>query len=57
MTMSFFFLYIDPGTGSMIVQMLIAAFLGIAYFFRSIVNFIKSLLGMKVTSPEDEGDT
>ncbi len=48
-------LYIDPGTGSMIVQMLIAAFLGIAYFFRSIITFLKSLVGIK--SPENEDET
>lgn len=37
------FLYIDPGSGSFLVQAIIAAVLGVGFFFRNIWNFIKSL--------------
>lgn len=44
----YYVLYIDPGSGSMIVQLLIAGVLGVLYFFRSIrvgiVNFFKRVL-------------
>jgi hypothetical protein len=36
-------LYIDPGSGSFLVQAIIAAVLGVAFFFRNIWTFIKSL--------------
>lgn len=32
-------LYIDPGTGSYLVQVIAAAALGVAFFFRNIKNF------------------
>lgn len=35
-------LYIDPGSGSYLVQVVIAAVLGIAFFFRNIKNYIKA---------------
>ena len=41
--------YIDPGTGAMVIQALIAAFFGFLFFVRSIrkaiVGFFKRLLG------------
>jgi hypothetical protein len=36
-----FLLYIDPGSGSYLVQMLIAAVLGIAFFFKNIVLYVR----------------
>ncbi|MFZ9388420.1 MAG: hypothetical protein ACO25B_11115 [Chitinophagaceae bacterium] len=36
-------LYIDPGSGSFLVQAIIAAVLGVGFFFRNIWNFIKSI--------------
>ncbi|MCX8020628.1 MAG: hypothetical protein N2747_09070 [Chitinophagaceae bacterium] len=36
------FLYIDPGSGSFLVQAIIAAALGVAFFFRNIMGWIKS---------------
>lgn len=33
-------LYIDPGSGSYLVQVLVAAALGVAFFFRNIKNAI-----------------
>jgi hypothetical protein len=35
-------LYIDPGSGSYLVQVIVAAALGIAFFFRNIKNSIKA---------------
>jgi len=36
-------LYIDPGSGSYLVQVIIAAVLGVAFFFRNIVTYIRSI--------------
>jgi hypothetical protein len=38
-----YMLYIDPGSGSYLVQVIIGAVLGIAFFFRSIWAYIKSI--------------
>lgn len=35
-------LYIDPGTGSYLIQILVGAVLGILYFFKNIKLYIKS---------------
>jgi len=35
-------LYIDPGSGSYLVQAIIAAVLGVAFFFKNILAYIKS---------------
>jgi hypothetical protein len=35
-------LYIDPGSGSYLVQVIVAAALGVAFFFRNIKNSIKA---------------
>jgi hypothetical protein len=35
-------LYIDPGSGSYLVQVIVAAVLGIAFFFRNIGAFFKN---------------
>ena len=35
-------LYIDPGSGSYLVQVIVAAALGVAFFFRNIKNYIKA---------------
>jgi hypothetical protein len=39
--MQHFFLYIDPGSGSYLIQMIIAGILGVAFFFKNIVFTIK----------------
>lgn len=36
------FLYIDPGSGSYLVQIIAAAALGIAFFFRNIKTYVRS---------------
>ncbi len=38
-----FLLYIDPGSGSYLVQAIVAAVLGIAFFFKNIKLYIKHL--------------
>ena len=37
-----YLLYIDPGSGSYLVQVIVAAALGVAVFFRNIKNYIKA---------------
>ncbi len=49
-------LYIDPGIGSMVVQMAVAGFLGGLMFFKRISNFVKRKLGKKVEEEEDSND-
>jgi hypothetical protein len=34
-------IYIDPGSGSYLVQAIVAAALGVAFFFKNIVTYIK----------------
>ena len=40
-------LYFDPGTGALVVQLLVAAGAGIALFYKKIVGKAKSLFGKK----------
>jgi hypothetical protein len=37
-----FLLYIDPGSGSYLVQVIVAAALGVAFFFRNIKAYIRT---------------
>ena len=46
-------LYIDPGSGSYLVQVIIAAVLGVAFFFRNIKLYIKSLFTRSRKKPND----
>lgn len=53
--MHFFLLYIDPGSGSYLVQAIIAAVLGVAFFFKNIVfavkHFFHRIFGRKSKMP------
>ena len=40
-------LYFDPGTGALIVQFLAAGVAGFLLFYRTVVNKIKSVFGIK----------
>lgn len=40
-------LYVDPGSGNLLIQMLIAAILGVAFYFRAGWNYIKSIFRKK----------
>jgi hypothetical protein len=41
--MTDFLLYIDPGSGSYLVQMIVAALLGASMFFKNIRVYVKAL--------------
>ena len=47
-------LYIDPGSGSYLVQVIIAGILGIAFYFKTIWTKIKSIFGAR--RKEEPGD-
>lgn len=48
--------YLDPGSGSILLQLLLAALLGAAVILRSQWSKIKALFGRKDASKEDEDD-
>lgn len=54
--MHLFFLYIDPGSGSYILQMIIAAVLGVSFFFKNFWLSIKAFFTGKKIKKEDEKD-
>jgi hypothetical protein len=48
--------YIDPGSGSLIIQALIATAVAIPIFFRTqIGRLLSTLRGAKATDPQGEG--
>jgi hypothetical protein len=47
-------LYIDPGSGSYLVQVLIGAALGVIMFFKSIKLFIISFFRRSPKKPKNE---
>jgi len=49
-------LYIDPGSGSYLVQVIVAAALGVAFFFRNIKTYIKSFF-TRSSKKTNETDT
>ena len=55
--MYLFFLYIDPGSGSYILQMIIAAVLGVSFFFKNFWLAIKTFFLGKKTKKENDKDT
>lgn len=46
-------LYIDPGSGSMLIQIIAASIAGIAIFFKRIKIFIKGFFTKKDKNPID----
>ena len=54
--MHFFLLYIDPGSGSYMLQMIIAAVLGISFFFKNFWLTIKSFFTGKKPGKKEEED-
>jgi hypothetical protein len=46
-------LYIDPGSGSYLVQAIIAAVLGVAFFFKNIWAYIKAFFYRPRKKTED----
>ena len=51
--MRHFLLYIDPGSGSYLVQVIAAAVVGVAVFFKNIKLYIRSLF---TRSPKKTND-
>jgi hypothetical protein len=51
--MFYYLLYIDPGSGSYLVQVIAAAVLGIAFFFRNIKNYIRAFFFRTPKKPDD----
>jgi len=49
-------LYLDPGSGSVLLQLILAAVLGLGVVLRTQWSKIKSLFGGKDASQEDEDD-
>jgi len=41
------YLYVDPGSGSYLVQVIVAATLGAAFYFKVGVNWVKSFFQRK----------
>lgn len=52
-----YLLYIDPGSGSYLVQVIAAAVLGVAFFFRNIRMYIKSFFTRTPKKPTDNPPT
>lgn len=48
--------YLDPGSGSLLIQMLIAALLGAGIFVRSQWGRIKKWLGGKSRDADNDGE-
>ena len=51
--MQLFFLYIDPGSGSYLVQVIAAAALGIVFFFKNIKLYIRSFFNRTQKKQKD----
>jgi hypothetical protein len=45
--MKHFFLYFDPGTGALVVQLLVAIGAGVTLFYKKITMGVKSMFGKK----------
>jgi len=51
--MQTFLLYIDPGSGSYLVQVIAAAALGVVFFFKNIKTYIKAIFTRSPKKPND----
>ncbi len=54
--MQSFLLYIDPGSGSYILQMIIAAVLGVSFFFKNFWLAVKTFFTGKRPKKDEEKD-
>ena len=48
------FLYLDPGSGSMIVQAIIAGLLGVTLYFKRMKDNVSGLFGRKKEGESDD---
>ena len=55
--MHFYLSYIDPGSGSYILQMIIAAVLGVGFFFKNFWLSIKAFFTGKKPGKKEEDNT
>lgn len=46
--------YLDPGSGSIVIQLVLAALLGIGVFVRSQWSRVRKYLGMKEERKDDQ---
>lgn len=57
--MHFSILYIDPGSGSLLFQILVSGLLTVMVFFKKGVHFLKTIFSLKKARPalkeEEEG--
>ncbi len=55
--LDFILLYLDPGTGSLIVQAIIAGFLALAFYFKmaknAVTDWVLGLFGKKKITEEE----
>ena len=49
--------YFDPGTGSMLLQVFAAGFVGVLVFWGYIKNFIRKIISKKDTDQDTDQDT
>ena len=50
-------LYLDPGSGSILIQIIIASLLGLSVAIAAMWSRIKGWLGIKSKPEEDDDDT
>ena len=50
------FLYVDPGSGSYLVQIIIATVLGIGFYVKAFWHQVKSFFSKKRSKAEEETD-
>ena len=55
--MSFTLLYIDPGSGSYLVQVIIAAILGALFYFKNLWFKIRSFFSRTKNKPDAGNDS
>jgi hypothetical protein len=51
--MHYLLLYIDPGSGSYLVQVIVAAAVGVAFFFKNLKTYIRSFFTRSSKKPKD----
>ena len=55
--MHFYLSYIDPGSGSYILQMIIAAVLGVSFFFKNFWLSVKAFFTGKKPGKKEEDNS
>ena len=50
------FLYVDPGSGSYLIQIIIATVLGIGFYIKAFWHQLKAFFTRKKPGPEEDTD-